>query len=95
MNKHLLSAIILFLLMSCQQGNKKDQGLLFEINVEEGINNKVDKLLLSDAAMDIDIIPLETTDSCLISRIRNLVIGENDLFINNSCASTRRENSEL
>lgn len=83
MNKHLLSAIILFLLISCQQGNKKDQALLFEINVEEGINNKVDKLLLSDAAMDIDIIPLETTDSCLISRIRNLVLGENDLFINN------------
>ena len=56
---------------------------MFEINVEEGIKNKVDKLLLSDAAMDIDIIPLETNDSCFIQKIRKMDIGENDLFINN------------
>ena len=83
MNKYLLPILSILLLASCNQESKKDKQIMFEINVEEGIKNKVDKLLLSDAAMDIDIIQLETNDSCFIQKIRKMDIGESDLFINN------------
>lgn len=89
MNKYLLATIGLFLFASCQT-EKKRQSDLFEIDVVSGINNKVDELLLSDAASDLDIIPLETSDSCLIQRIRKMEIGENDLFINNSSIAYSR-----
>lgn len=42
------------------------------------------EMLLSDAANDVEIIPLETTDKSIfdLKRIRNIVIGEEDIFIN-------------
>lgn len=83
MNRYLLPILSILLLASCNQETKKAKHIIFEINVEEGIKNKVHKLLLSDAAMDIDIIPLETNDSCFIQKIRKMYLGENDLFINN------------
>ncbi len=83
MNRYLLPILSILLLASCNQETKKAKHIIFEINVEEGIKNKVHKLLLSDAVMDIDIIPLETNDSCFIQKIRKMYIGENDLFINN------------
>lgn len=89
MNKYLLTIIALILLASCQT-EKKKQSNLFEIDVVSGIDNKVDELLLSDAAFDLDIIPLETSDSCLIQRIRKMEVGENDLFINNLSLAYRK-----
>ena len=82
MNKYLLAIITLSFLGACHQ-SEKNKSDLFEVDVVSGINNKVAKLLLSDAVSDIDIIPLETNDSCFIQRIRKMEVGENDLFINN------------
>lgn len=93
MNKYSFLLVCLFLLISCQPKTQKNTGILCDIYVEEGINNKVKELLLSDAVIDIDIIPLETTDSCLIRKVRNLVVGENDLFVNNFFSILRFDKS--
>lgn len=84
MKRYVFPLLIVAILASCQQSKKREKSeILCDIYVEEGIKNKVDKLLLSDAVQDIDIIPLETSDSCFIQKIRKMEMGENDLFINN------------
>ena len=70
--------------LSCHEKTDKtgEDKLLVDIQVDEGLTNKVDELLLSDVAQDIDIIPLETRKESVIGYVFNMAVGEDDIILN-------------
>lgn len=79
-----LFVISFVLLISCKSKIKENGTKLEdkkEIALLDQLDNQVEKLLLSDAAYDVDIIPLETTDKNLFRHIKNLYVSENHIFI--------------
>lgn len=84
--KLILYFVLVFLLFSCAEKEKnvalkKSNSTLVDLLVEDGLRNQTDKLLLSEAVKDIEIIPLETTDKSLISSASNIAVGEKDVFV--------------
>lgn len=82
----ILSIISLFLLAGCsgnssRQTVKNTQGEISDIFVMECLDLPVEELLLSDAAQDIEIIPLETNEKSVFRVFFNTVAGEKDIFI--------------
>lgn len=77
--------------LSCQENSKVSESdkLLVEIQVAEGLKNKVDELLLSDVAQDIDIIPLETDRESVIGYVFNMAVGEENIILNQMDRVTR------
>lgn len=69
--------------LSCTQNvvnERKEEG--FNLMIGDSINNRVDELLLSDVADNIEIILLETNKESVFNYIFSLAIGENDIFVN-------------
>lgn len=74
----------IFFLLSCSTKEKNEVGQkkgLVDIQVEEGVKNLTDQLLLSEAVKDIEIIQLETSDKSLFNKLGNITIGKEDVFI--------------
>lgn len=76
-------AITISLLSSCKYGefkqnNKED---IFVINISENLKVNTKQFLLSDVAKDIEIIPLETNRHSIIRNVRDVIVGDNDLFV--------------
>ena len=62
---------------------KKIVGNEHRIDVYTATQNKADVLNVSQIAEDIEFLPLETTDECLLGNgIRNLVVSKSDIIIN-------------
>ena len=82
MKKYIIALSVLCL--SCQEKSDTSENdkLLVEIQVEAGLKNKVDRLLLSDVAADVDIIPLETSKESVIGYVFNMACGEENLVFN-------------
>jgi hypothetical protein len=57
------------LLLGCGTNPDSDMGLEV-INIVEGIKSSGSRIFLSEVAKDIDFIPLETTNECLIGKSR-------------------------
>lgn len=70
--------------LSCQHKTEtlNNEKLLVEIQVENGLKNKVEELKLSDVAADIEIIPLETNNESVIGYIFNMATGNESLIFN-------------
>lgn len=82
---YLLFMVSLFFLVSCKSKVKENEAVVEdkkEIVLFDQLDNQVESLLLSDAACEIDIIPLETTDECLFRKIFNLYVSEKNIFLN-------------
>ena len=61
---------------------KKIVGNEHRIDVYTATQNKADVLNVSQIAEDIEFLPLETTDECLLGDgIRNLVVTQSDIII--------------
>ena len=61
---------------------KKIVGNEHRIDVYTATQNKADVLNVSQIAEDIEFLPLETTDECLLGNgIRNLVVSQSDIII--------------
>lgn len=76
--------ILLFFFSSCSPNIKKqsdEKKTLVDIQVKDGLKNLTNKFLLSEVVKDIEIIPLETSEECLLNNIGNIAIGEKDIFI--------------
>ena len=74
MKKNAFIFVALCLLSACGSKQKEvdEAGKPLVIDLHEAINNPVKQMLLSDAAEDIEIIPLETTSESALDLIRNL-----------------------
>ena len=85
--KNALFLILLFLSLSMYGQKipvmqKKITGNEHRIDVYSAIQNKTDVLNVSQIAEDIEFLPLETTDECLLGDgIRNLVVTQSDILI--------------
>lgn len=77
--------IIVFLFVMASCAGKHDAGASNNnvINLKLAINNSATQMLISDAADDIEIIPLETTEKSVFdySKIKHIVSANNDVFI--------------
>lgn len=60
----------------------KNKGEIVDIRVIDSLENRVDQLLLSDVAEDIEIIPLQFDKNHSFKFIDNIIAGDNDLFLN-------------
>ena len=88
--KHLFTIFILFILPQLIYRQKElpiipikknDTGTAFTIDVYNAYQKK-NSILLSQIADDIEYIPLETTNECLLDgTLRNIVITEKEIFI--------------
>lgn len=83
--------LLLIICFSCQEKQKESENdkLLVKIQVAEGLKNKVDKLLLSDVAQDIDIIPLETKSESVVGYLFSMVVGEDNIILDEMQRVTR------
>ena len=88
--KNILSLILMLLSVSVfgqkiPVMQKKIIGNEHRIDVYSAIQNKADVLFASQIAEDIEFVPLETTDECLLGDgIRNIVMSQNDIIIYDS-----------
>ena len=78
---------IFFVFISCQKKQvhnkgEKNEGEIVDIWVVDSLENRVDQLLLSDVAQDIEIIPLQFDKNHSFSFTDNMVAGDNDFFLN-------------
>lgn len=78
--------ILLFISAGCSQKTSRTapENLSEEISdifVTEHLDHPVEELLLSDAAQDIEIIPLEINENTIFRLFFNTVAGEQDIFI--------------
>lgn len=82
----LLCVILLHQLLSCR--NKPiESGSTFllcdnNIKVNDSLNNLVDRLLLSEAIENIEIVQLEVNEEHLFKRLSNVVLSDSDIYIN-------------
>lgn len=74
------------LFWSCKNASNELEGVV-TINVREGIGNSSTVLQLEDEIESIECIPLETSDSALISNILDLRMSDNYIFIYNGKTS--------
>jgi hypothetical protein len=72
--------ICIFLICGCEQ-KPQMSGEVDVIDISASIDNEGMTMLLSEIADDITFIPLETTDECLIGRIRSICLSDNYLVI--------------
>jgi hypothetical protein len=70
----------IFLICGCEQ-KPQMSGEVDVIDISASINNEGATMLLSEIVDDITFIPLETTDECLIGRIRSIYFSNNYLVI--------------
>ena len=75
----LASIVILSACSSKKQGNGADDGIPV-INLSDNVQ-EVKSLPLSDIATDVEIVPLEITDSSLIGSITNIYVGEQFIWL--------------
>ncbi len=85
--KHLIYLFgILLLLSACIKTKKTNISEKEGVKVVDISNLTFNEgeMLLSDVADDIEIIPLETTENSILDfkKIRNIVIGKEDIFVN-------------
>lgn len=82
----LLCIVLLLQLLSCR--NKPIESvstfLLCDnnIKVNDSLNNFVDRLLLSEAIENIEIVQLEVNEEHLFKRLSNVVLSDSDIYIN-------------
>ena len=85
--KNILSLILMLLSLSMYGQKipamqKKIVGNEHRIDVYSATQNKAEVLNVSQIAEDIEFLPLETTDECLLGDgMRNLVVAKNDIII--------------
>ena len=73
---------------------KKATGIEHHIDIYTAIQNKQQALILSDFAEDIEFVPLETTDECLLDEnIMNVVVTRQDIIVYdlNACYRFNRQ----
>ena len=89
MEKYML--LLLIVCLSCHEkaDDAGEDKLLVDIQVSEGLANRVDELLLSDVAQDIDIIPLETKKESVIGYVFSMAVGEENIVLNEYKRITR------
>ena len=84
------SVICLFILsfcFSCNYSREKnisdsDSNKFNTISIIQGLENRIEYFKLSEIAKDIEIIPLETCPQTLFKFIDNIIVTENDIFVN-------------
>ena len=84
------SMVCLFILsfcFSCNYSREKnisdsDNNKFTAISIIQGLENRTEYFKLSDIAKDIEIIPLETCPQTLFKFIDNIIVTENDIFVN-------------
>jgi hypothetical protein len=78
-------ALLMLLLFCCRSKNSENvasgTGAPTVINIVDSLHNEVDRLLLSDAAVDIDIVRLEVNEDHLFNRIDYVTVSGSDIFI--------------
>lgn len=76
----LIKVLILSLfVISCQNSNKKDENRIITYNLKE--LPEISKIKLSDLGfVDIEYLPLETNEQCMIPRINDIIVGK-DYFL--------------
>ena len=52
------------------------------ISITQGLKNQIEEFKLSDIVKEIEIIPLETCPKSIFKFIDNIIVTENDLFVN-------------
>lgn len=88
--KLIFSILNLIFIIACTPSSDKNISTLnevcFRIDVRKSIyeNNHDNQMLLSELSDEITYIPLETNESCLLSRISDFIVSRNYLFINDS-----------
>ncbi|MCD8184757.1 MAG: 6-bladed beta-propeller [Bacteroides sp.] len=82
----LFLSVSMLLISSCQKSNQRN----FDIpvmDVRNAIQQNASSISLDDDIKSIEYIPLETTDSCLISNILDMRISKDFIFIYNGKTS--------
>lgn len=78
MKKYLL---LIFLLLGCSSGdNTSETGDVPVINLSDKVS-EVSSLPLSEAAVTLEVIPLEVTDEALLSGINHLRVTDHDIWV--------------
>lgn len=84
--KHILFIVSLLLVVSCNSKKATNEIVVEEkgpqvINIEEAIGKPSVDILLSEALNKLDVLPLETTQECLLSDIGNIQIMNDNIII--------------
>jgi hypothetical protein len=90
--------LFMTLFFGCQ--NKNNESVLSDtnapttINIADSLDNVVERLLLSDAVADIDIVPLEVNEDHLFKRLDYVALSESDIFIGGMVTRVLRYNRD-
>jgi hypothetical protein len=87
--KQIVFVVISFLVLSCkgdikkEEGPKYDRNKFFVVDYESVLNNKA-QINLSELTDDIEYVPLETNDNCLLHRMAEYFFTDDFIFVDNS-----------
>lgn len=82
MKKAIAITFIIILCSSCNRNsNKYDQSDIFNRTLSIKTSNNNDCRIWDELIADMEFVPLETNDSCLIDEIDKLLIAKNRIFI--------------
>lgn len=76
---------LLLIIVACQDNTLKEKRTFdIVVPVAKGVSTVVDKLLLSKAVDDVELVALESNDVSLFnySKIRNIILTSNYIFVN-------------
>lgn len=74
-------SIILLFLTSCQSGPLQKDGV-WNVDLRSAIQKEI-PISMAEDVTGVEYIPLETTDSCLISNITDLIMDDEYIFVQN------------
>jgi hypothetical protein len=99
MKKNDVCIVLLILLLFCCRSKNSEHvissaGAPAVINIADSLHNEVDRLLLSDAAADIDIVRMEVNEDHLFNRIDYVTVSGSDIFIGSRGKEVVRYNKD-
>ena len=84
--KYIFYILIFCFPLSCNNTTSRlkpnNQSDIDTISITQGLKNQIEEFKLSDVVKEIEIIPLETCPKSIFKFIDNIIVTENDLFVN-------------
>lgn len=84
--KYIFYILIFCFPLSCNNTTSRlkpnSQSDIDTISITQGLKNQIEEFKLSDVVKEIEIIPLETCPKSIFKFIDNIIVTENDLFVN-------------
>ena len=77
---NILFIVSLYLLSDCRQNSIDETAGIAVIDVINNIGS-YQKIYVSELVSDLEYIPLETNDNCLIAAVRNMVVTPSHIFV--------------